>query len=325
MKHGEVIKSAGKSLAQEELELINKYTRIPLSEEELYTFSVVLCDNDIDRDYERFSVEALFALEKLFEGKTGVFDHVAKAENQTARIYSCKVESVSGKKTATGDEYFRLVAKAYLPRSKKNEDIIIAIDAGMQKEVSIGCSVAKSSCSVCGSDMRLSPCTHTKGKKYKNALCYAVLSEPTDAYEWSFVAVPAQRLAGVIKNYNKEALKVPVTDILKKLYSDEEICLSKSETTLLLEELESLKEKALMGEAYKDDLKSEVVRLSMIVQPEISRKTIGSVVEKFSIDELKSFKSAYEQKSASLIPLSPQLAKNKNTYAIQKTNSEFKI
>ena len=42
-----------------ELELINKYTRTPLNENDVYVFSVVLCDNDIDRDCEKVTVPAM--------------------------------------------------------------------------------------------------------------------------------------------------------------------------------------------------------------------------------------------------------------------------
>ena len=55
----------------EELKEINRFTRRELSEEDVYIFSVVLCDNEIDRDYERFSDEALETLSKLFVGVTG--------------------------------------------------------------------------------------------------------------------------------------------------------------------------------------------------------------------------------------------------------------
>ena len=61
-----------------DLECINQYTRRPFTEQEVYTFSVVLCDNEIDRDFERFSVEALHTLSQLFLGKTGIFDHNMK-------------------------------------------------------------------------------------------------------------------------------------------------------------------------------------------------------------------------------------------------------
>ena len=49
---------------QDELKLINNYTRSPFGEDDVYVFSVVLCDNEIDRDFERFSDDTLDAFEK---------------------------------------------------------------------------------------------------------------------------------------------------------------------------------------------------------------------------------------------------------------------
>ena len=106
-----VIGGSTSSPTDEELGLINAYTRRELSADEVYVFSVVLCDNDVDRDGERFTVESLFELEKLFVGKTGIFDHNPSAKNQTARIFACAVESGGGKKTVTGDDYFCLKAR----------------------------------------------------------------------------------------------------------------------------------------------------------------------------------------------------------------------
>ena len=129
-----------------ELELINAYTRKPLKADEVYVFSVVLCDNDVDRDDERFTVESLFVLEKLFVGKTGIFDHNPSAKNQTARIFSCAAESIPARKTATGDDYFRLKARAYMPVSDDNRALREAIDSGIVKEVSVGCAVKHTLC-----------------------------------------------------------------------------------------------------------------------------------------------------------------------------------
>ena len=58
MKDGEIEVRAG-SPGAEELELIGRYTRRPLAPEEVYTFSAVLCDNEVDREGERFSIPAL--------------------------------------------------------------------------------------------------------------------------------------------------------------------------------------------------------------------------------------------------------------------------
>ena len=43
-----------------ELDLIEKFARKKLNKDELYTFSLILCDNEIDRDNEKFTVSALF-------------------------------------------------------------------------------------------------------------------------------------------------------------------------------------------------------------------------------------------------------------------------
>lgn len=69
------------TLDEELLEKLNRYTRKPVSAQEVYTFPVILCDNEIDRDGERFSVPALERLAELFVGKTGIFDHDPKGEN----------------------------------------------------------------------------------------------------------------------------------------------------------------------------------------------------------------------------------------------------
>lgn len=36
-------------------------------------------------------------------------------------------------------------------------------------------------------------------RRFDGRLCYGELQNPTDAYEWSFVAVPAQKNAGITK------------------------------------------------------------------------------------------------------------------------------
>ena len=199
----EDMKNSNSTPTAEELELINKYTRREFKADEVYVFSLTLCDNDVDRDYERFTVEALFELEKLFVGKTGIVDHESRSKNQTARIFKCKVESVEGKKTLTGDDYFRLTARAYIPISEGNKETIMSIDSGIRKEVSVGCSVEQSICSICGNTSNSLGCNHQKGKTYDGKLCFTELINPNDAYEWSFVAVPAQREAGVTKSYKK--------------------------------------------------------------------------------------------------------------------------
>ncbi|MBQ1829531.1 MAG: hypothetical protein II116_00600 [Ruminococcus sp.] len=305
---GGVASDAGSATA-EELELINTYTRRTLTADEVYVFTVVLCDNDVDRDGERFTVESLFALEKLFVGKTGIFDHDPSAKNQTARIISCRVENVASRTTATGDEYFCLKARAYLPRTEGNSELIAALDSGIVKEVSVGCAVGKILCSVCGEDIGM--CPHRKGETYGGKLCCGELTEPYDAYEWSFVAVPAQKNAGVTKTaYGKE---IDMEGIMKKLSRGQSATFSDRDCKKLLEYIDSLKQSAKDGVYYRDSLTTEVLRLSAAVQPGISRETMESVTKGMTVAQLKEFKTAFEKQRAELIPVAPQLYTEKKS------------
>ncbi len=326
MKKGEIIKCSNKELTADELLLINKYTRRTFTSDELYTFSVVLCDNDIDRDCERFTVEALFEMEKLFVGKTGICDHNPKASNQTARIYDCKVEAVDGKKTHTGDDYFRLVARAYMPKNEHNKSLIDKLESGITKEVSVGVSADKALCSHCGADRNVSPCVHRKGEEYGGKLCFYELCDIKDAYEWSFVAVPSQRAAGVIKGfgYIDRKDKKDMKDILKSLDTEKTVTLDSESAKALSKYIKCLEQEASDGKLYRQEITEEVLRLSVISQPEISKKTMEKAVRGLSISELREFLGAYKAKSEVKLGMRPQLLP-KTEKSTVSGNKEFKI
>ena len=210
---GKLSKEGGEELEKDILDKINKFTRREFGEDELFVFSVILCDNDIDRDCERFSDNALDTLKKLFVGKTGIFDHDASTSNQNARIFDTEIVTDNERVTKCGEPYKYLKASAYLVRTDGNKKLIAEIDGGIKKEVSISCSAAKRMCSVCGCDKAVKSCMHVKGKSYGGKVCHTVLDSITDAYEWSFVAVPAQVNAGVTKKYTDDAdIKSPADD-----------------------------------------------------------------------------------------------------------------
>lgn len=186
---------------EEILKKINQFTNKPINLEDVYIFNVHLCDNDIDRDLEVFSNSALDTLQKLFIGKTGIFDHKPKATNQVARIFDTEVISDNTKTTTDGRPYKYLKGYAYMMRTPSNEDFIKNIEGGIKKEISISCSAEKHICSICREDKYSGMCSHLKGKKYNSKVCYTILDDITDAYEWSFVAVPSQVNAGVTKHF----------------------------------------------------------------------------------------------------------------------------
>ena len=276
----------------EDMALINALARKELKAEEVYTFSVRLCDNEVDRDFERFAPQTLEGLAGLFVGKSGIFDHQWSARGQAARIYKTEVVREPEKLTRAGDGYCWLKGYAYMLRTDSAKDLIAEIEGGIKKEVSVGCAVERSVCSICGADLREGRCGHKKGEVYDGKLCYASLEGAGDAYEFSFVAVPAQPAAGVVKGAGRGYAS------LKELAAEHPGCAV---------ELEKLEEEAVLGRGYLSELKQEVVRLGLLAGMGLDHDTLVSMTDKLSRKELLAMKEAYGRRAEERYPLKTQL------------------
>lgn len=200
---------AQQEVTDEELKAINKLALEPLKAEDVFTFKAVLCDNELDRHFDRFTVKALQDMQKLYLGKTVIKDHRRSTDNQVARIY--KTELVQGTKTTkSGEVYTQLVAHCYMVRTASNADLIAEIKGGIKKEGSVGFSPSSSICSICGTDNTKTYCPHWPGRSYGKdsgqVVCTFTLGGVRDAYEFSLVAVPAQRNAGTCKSYTGQTV-----------------------------------------------------------------------------------------------------------------------
>ena len=261
---------------REELAYINQFAKTELTEEQVYVFSVRLCDNEVDRDFERFDTTALERLGELFVGKSGIFDHQWSAKGQTARIYRTEVVREESMVTAAGDGYCWLKGWAYLLRTEKNQDLIAEIEGGIKKEVSVGCSMGRSVCSICGAEN--GACSHIRGETYDGRLCFTELRDPQDAYEWSFVAVPAQRNAGGLKHFGQNG-----------------------DGSAMLEK------QAAMGRKYLAELRREVTRLAMLTDDGLDGKVFAKAVSRLDEPELQELKEAYEARMTKKFPSASQL------------------
>lgn len=296
------------AVSKEDLALINQLSRKPLGEDEVYTFGVHLCDNEIDRDHERFSTQTLEQLAQLFVGKCGIFDHNWSAMGQNARIYRTEVVYDKSRVTRAGDMYCYLKGYAYMVRTQANQDLIAEIEGGIKKEVSVGCAVERSVCSICGEE--LGKCIHEKGKEYNGELCYAILEHAVDAYEFSFVAVPAQREAGVVKGHRRQV------DKLWDLVKDHPRCKA---------ELEKLEREAQAGRNYLENLRHEVVRLGGLAEYNMDIPVLRSIVEKLEERELLELKNTFEGRAEEKFALKPQLEYGAAQYSAPEQDGAFLI
>ncbi|WMM26669.1 hypothetical protein RBU61_08320 [Tissierella sp. MB52-C2] len=195
----------GEQIPSKDLELINRYSRKELTSEDVYIYPIILTSNDKDREFEYFDKKDLNTLSKLFIGKTGILDHSWKSGNQHSRIYKCKVEAVEGETNFKGEQKYILKAWAYTIKAG-NEELIAKIDSGIYKEVSIGFRISDLECSICGNSFfDYENCKHYPGREYKNqGICHLRMKDPTDAYEFSFVAVPCNSDAETVKGVKLE-------------------------------------------------------------------------------------------------------------------------
>ena len=280
IKKATEVKTGGVPTAVQ-LGAINALAKAELTEEQVYVFSLRLCDDQIDRDGERFDTEALPALAKMFVGKTGIVDHHWSASGQVARIFETQVVREDGV------SYIK--AWAYIRRGGNAEEVIADIEAGIKKEISVGCAMGQAVCSICGSEY--GSCGHQKGQYYDGVLCCAILKEPMDAYEFSFVAVPAQRDAGVIKGLGIGGR------CLKELA--DEFGAQGEYRTLFIQ--------AQLGKKYEKQLQDEVVRLFLVLDMGRDEPVLRSIAQKVSAEELLHLKQALDARMAEYFPVQTQL------------------
>mgnify|MGYP003292421714 CR=1 FL=1 len=266
---------------QAQLEAINAQAKAKLSKEQVYVFSLRLCDDQVDRDYERFDTAALPTLAKLFIGKTGIVDHKWSSEHQVARIFSAEV--------VQEDRINFVKAWAYIRRGGQAEEVIADIEAGIKKEVSVGCSMGRAVCSVCGSEY--GSCGHQKGEHYDGQLCCAILREPMDAYEFSFVAVPAQRNAGVLKALGGTG------KTLKELAEEHGV----------QAEYRALYKDAELGRQYRRDLEEKIVRLCLSLELGADCEVFRGIAKCAATEDLTKLKMALEERLAQSLPVVTQL------------------
>ncbi len=271
-------------MQNEELAKVNAFSRRELGEEDVYLFTVRLCDNEVDRDGERFSTQTLEELAPMFVGKSGIFDHEWSAKGQVARLYRCEVVREEGVLTQAGDGYCWLKGYAYILRGPGSEELITQIEGGIKKEVSVGCSVCRKVCSVCGADVEKAPCEHRKGERYGGRLCFHTLEGAKDAYEFSFVAVPAQPAAGVVKNWT----------------GFREMARMQPELEGRMKQLE---QEAAVGRACLQRLREDVVRLGLLADLGLEARALRELAGAMGFEQLEQVKQAYAVQAAKHYPV----------------------
>ena len=152
-------------------------------------------------------------------------------------------------------------------------------------------------CSICGEEAGAG-CGHQPGQVYDGKLCYLSLEEPADAYEFSFVAVPAQPQAGVVKANGREALR----DTQGATGRLPPLCRRGGQA----------EGQAELGVRALKELREDVVRLAALADPQAEMKVLQSMVKHLEEPELRQLQRLLMAKKGGqeLIPCSCPMHKS---------------
>lgn len=248
-----------------DLKKINKYTLSPVKAEDVFIFKASIADNEQDdRNYMPFNLKALQDLKKLYPGKTMLKDHARSADNQIARIYDTELVQNANKTTELGELHTELIAKIYMIKTDSNKDLIAEIMGGIKKEVSTSTVPEKMVCSICGTDNMKDYCCHWPGQEYTvddgspkgtKKRCKMLLSGAKEAYELSFVAVPAQPRAGTHKSigFTKPIEKTDINQAKGTKCTEKDIDLEEKDIRLVAQRVKNAESFLYVNNSERED------------------------------------------------------------------------
>lgn len=297
----------------EDIKLINEHTMTPLNKEDVFVFPVEICDNEVDRVGDKMSSEFLQDVASNIAGLTGLKDHDWTSDNQMARLYSAELVEDDTKKNILGESRKYVLGKAYT--LSKYKDYIEKINAGLLKESSLSFKSSGDRCSICGCEMikdsnDIGHCEngHIAGEVYDGVLCYNDINKLDDLMEWSLVAVPCQKGAG-IKNKNIGGNIMKKAELLiKQLIHSKNL---DDNTAEKLEQVVDAADQVLSEDEIKEivdeniKLKEDVSKLKAQIkelEDGHTREKITDIVSK-GLDELKPLTPKVKELMLKEIPL----------------------
>ena len=231
------------AISIEDMDKINKFAVTALESKDVVMYTALLIDDKITRNNTQYPKDFQKMLLSLPVGKGNFIgapilfgdtqDHQHAANAQVGRIFDAW--QVVDEENHTG-----VMAKIYVIKNEENADLIVKINSGVLKEMSIAAKVGMPICSQCGQDVR--ECPHNPGENGS----YVVMSGTGFIAEVSFVAVPGSNSAKVLTDdETKKFLKI---ENLKEVL-----------TPLIMESLNPITEKSTtINEEFKAQIETIV-------------------------------------------------------------------
>ena len=202
-----MFRDAGSS--DEDMESINRLAPAPLRADQVYVRSMFLCSTQpCQTDGCQFSRSALEQIAKLVIGQSVLTGH-NRSSLPLARFYKAAVierDSAGNKEPV----YFVRAWFYWLRETSGAKDLLLNIDGGIYREVSLAWKYNAWRCSICNEEN--GRCGHSVGEVYDGQKCYRVIDRVTDVLEGSLVYKGADRdthLSG-IRSYSSIENEFPL-------------------------------------------------------------------------------------------------------------------
>lgn len=227
---------------KEQLEKINKFSRVKLTEDDVYVFRSMMIDNAITSYYTIVHENLLRKFSSDVKKGVGLLLSHDSDKLPVGRSFDAFLveewdeESGGFLKSLYGDFYIALGRNT--ESGMTTDDIVKGIDTGTIFDTSIGFSVKSMKCSICGHDIRSWDCPHLPGREYivenedgvgETVTCYAIMGEDGigELIENSLVYAGACARATIVNEYSigddsiaKNMPKLQVVEELKQIPID---------------------------------------------------------------------------------------------------------
>lgn len=173
-----------------DVEEINKIAPKPLRMDQVYVRSMYLCSTQpCKADYCRFSIHALNSIRKKIIGQSVMIGH-NRSSLPLARFFKASIAEKHNEQSGETVHFVR--AWFYWLRDTSGaKDLLLNIDGGIYREVSLAWRFQEWNCSICNA--KNGSCSHRPGETYQNQTCFRIIHEVTDVMEGSLVYKSADK------------------------------------------------------------------------------------------------------------------------------------
>ena len=166
------------------LPAINRYSNTELGADDVIVRGSMLCNSRRDYYYSRFTPSALNEIAELAPGAPKMRMHDYRTGSPEARTFDARVVQVEQDGVAERDSLW-VQTLFYMLNDDAGKALARRIDAGIDKEVSIGWRCVGADCSEC--DEPIWSCRHIPGDIYERGIAEFQFSGITSMLEDSFV------------------------------------------------------------------------------------------------------------------------------------------